>query len=58
MMKLFVILTFTVITYSRELETYICSGENETYKCELIEDSPPVKNEEPLIFEEISLFDQ
>lgn len=46
------------MTNSRELEVYICSGSEETYKCELIEDSPPVKNEEPLIFDESILFEQ
>lgn len=46
------------MTNSKELETYVCSGSEETYKCELIEDSPLIKNEEPLIFEEISIFEQ
>lgn len=56
-MRVFLALAFTVLTNSEELETYICSGENESYKCELIS-SPSVKNEEPLEFDETSLYDQ
>lgn len=41
-----------LLTHQVETEVFICSGENETYKCELIKDSPPVQDEEPLIFDE------
>lgn len=45
-MRIVLALAFTIMTYSNDLETYICSGEGETYNCELVKDSPPIKDEE------------
>lgn len=41
----FIIILFTILTTSENLETYICSGSDETYNCELISEKPKEEKE-------------